>query len=307
MVDPKDLTPPSAIPEAVFNRRIGMERRIVRIVHSLQIVVCAYLLATSLSAQADSVYLGSMQADKILFLGNSITFCPREGSTDWWGASASTVDKDYAHLLTQRMNAATGGSLTIEPPNPRDGYDANNRWYPSYGLPNWNGNILNIADIFERNYNTWDNARIKNQLALKANLVVLQFGENMENRPLNASAAAAFKNSLRALVTALKESSNPEIFITGCILVSDPGVDAIKREIVAEDPTHRVFVDLSDVMKHADSSGAFGHPSDAGMTRIADSLFAAMVTHSTPEPSSAALLSTAMIAVVAYVWKKRKS
>jgi hypothetical protein len=43
------------------------------------------------------------------------------------------------------------------------------------------------------------------------------------------------------------------------------------------------------------------------MTRIADSLFAAMVTHSTPEPSSAALLSTAMIAVVAYVWKKRKS
>jgi len=213
-----------------------------------------------------------MQADTILFLGNSITIVP---PPNYWGASASTAAKDYAHLLTQSINKATGGSLATAPPNPAFG-----RWYDGNPGPDWGGNLLNIADIFERNYNTWDNARIQKQLALKADIVVLQFGENI---PTGSFDATTFTSSLRKLVTGFKASSNPHIFMPSYILGANATVDEIKRRICAEDPTHRVYVDLSVVAKDAANIGAYSHPNDKGMAVIADMLFNAMVTHSVPK------------------------
>jgi hypothetical protein len=264
--------------------------------------MCACVFACGLLAQASGAQLGNMQADKILFLGNSITFCPQVTPGDWWGLSASTPAKDYAHLLTQSINTATGGSLTIQPPNPQQGDGVvGNRWYYDDPLPNYSGNILNMADIFERNYNTWDNARIQNQLDLHANIVVLQIGENMANGTM-----AQFKSALEDVLTGLKNSSNPDIFVTSFILGSNPTVDAIKQQVCAEDPTHRVFVDLSAVMQDGSNVGASSHPNDKGMAVIAGTLFSAMVTHSIPEPSSIVLLFTALGAMLWYAWKKRK-
>ena len=123
-------------------------------------VTCACLFACGQLALVNASQLGNMPADKILFLGNSITYCPTPyHPTDWWGASASTRDTDYVHVLTQSIDNATGGSLVLEesPPVP-------DRWYYGDPLPNYVGNTINIADIFERNYDTWDNARIQNQL-----------------------------------------------------------------------------------------------------------------------------------------------
>ena len=67
------------------------------------------------------------------------------------------------------------------------------------------------------------------------------------------------------------------------ILGANATVDEIKRRICAEDPTHRVFVDLSAVGKDAANIGGYGHPNDKGMAVIADMLFNAMVTHSVPK------------------------
>lgn len=104
---------------AMVNNRVGRKKRIMKIICNLRIVAaCACLLATGMLDRTDGATLGKMQADKILFLGNSITFCPQPSSEDWWGLSATTPAKDYAHLLTQRINTTTGGSLTIVPPNP---------------------------------------------------------------------------------------------------------------------------------------------------------------------------------------------
>lgn len=235
------------------------------------LATCACLLATGQFARADDATLGTMKAERILFLGNSISIV---GPPNYWGASASTAAKDYAHLLTQLINDAAQGSLAITRPNPAFG-----RWYYGNPGPDWDGNILNIADIFERNYDTWDSVRIQKQLALKPDIVVLQFGENI---PMASFDAAKFENALRTLLTDLKKSSDPQIFMPSYILGLNPIVDTIKRALCAEDPAHRVFVDLSKVGPDA-TRGAYAHPNDEGMAIIADTIFKTMVTHSVPK------------------------
>jgi len=65
----------------------------------------------------------------------------------------------------------------------------------------------------------------------------------------------------------------------------------MKREVCAEDPSHRVFVDLSafgqDPTNFASAEPYYtgvivGHPGDKGMALIADALLKAMVAHAAP-------------------------
>jgi hypothetical protein len=268
------------------------------------IAACVCLLALGLLGRANGVQLGHMRADKILFLGNSITFCPQPSSPDWWGLSASTPDKDYAHLLTQKLNAATGGSLAIVPPNPSQGASEHSdggetRWHAGDPLPNYSGNIINMCDIFEMNYSTWDNRRIQNQIDLQPDIVVVQVGENM-----TGGSGEQFTQALGDMLTALRNSSNPHVFVTSFILGANANVDNIKRQLCAADPGHRVFVDLTTVQQDTSNIGAYGHPNDKGMALIADRVFDAMAAHAAPEPSGVALLCSALAVAMGYRWKK---
>jgi hypothetical protein len=257
-------------------------------------LLLACIVAATSAAQA--VEWGNMKAGKILFLGNSITLHgPYIGWSDAgdWGMAASEKSKDYVHLLATRIGSVTGVPLAVACPDPLPG-----RWYYGDPLPGYVGNILNIADIFERNYDTWDNARIQNQLDAKPDIVVLQFGENM-----SGGTTEQFATALDSLLTGLKNSSNPNIFITSFILKSNPTIDAIKREACAEDPSHRVFVDLTGLV---DTSGAAGHPGDAGMLTIANTLYDAMAVHSVPEPGTLWLLVTGVMALLICAARKRK-
>ena len=219
-----------------------------------------------------------MKAERILFLGNSITL---HGPYIAWsrvggcGMAASAPKKDYVHLLASGIAARTGAPLRIVPtPSNLP------RWY--YGKPPLalgDANVLNIADLFERNYATWDNSRIGQQIAAKPDIVVLQIGENMVPGDMGK-----FRTALETLMTGLQKSSNPHIFVTSFILGSNPAIDNIKRQVCAEDPGHRVFVDLTAA--HVNTSGAAGHPGDAGMKTIADTLLRAMATHYHAKPGS---------------------
>lgn len=257
--------------------------------------VSACLLAIGLSDRANGVQLGNMQANNIVVLGNSITDSGHNGA-GYWGFAASTPDKDYVHLLTSKIDAVTGGSLSKTLT-----YSSSPEWKYGDPLPDWDANVINIADLFERNYNTWDNARIRKQLDMHPDIVVLQFGENMANGTLQQ-----FQTGLDTLLTGLKNNNNPQIFLTSSVIGEPTGVGAIKRSLCAEDPTHRVFVDLTAVFQDPNNIGALDHPSDAGMAAIADKMFDAMVAHSVPEPNSIVLLSVAMAGVFAYAWRKRK-
>lgn len=257
---------------------------------NIALVVC--IMTFGLSADLNAAQLGNMQVDKVLFLGNSITCC----NPNFWGLSASTQEKDYVHILARTIQSRVGCTLRLDPVGPEqknaDG---------SYSAGD--ANIVNIADIFERGYATYPGSkRLEKQLAWQPNVVILQFGENILTETFDS---VAFESGLRTLVTEIKESSDPEIFVTGFIIGSNSKIDAIKQEICREDPTHRVFVDLSEVFKTAENIGAYNHPSDQGMTAIADTLFNAMVVHSVPEPSCAAMLFSSSVAGASLVWIER--
>lgn len=205
---------------------------------------------------------GALQADRILFLGNSLTLHGPKAEIGWtgnWGMAASAQDKDYVHLLAAAIDARTGGRLVLEP-TPSDGTKSVE-------------NVLNIANILEREYATYEADKIRKQLDWKANIVVLQCGENVPPKGFDAD---VFRKSLMALLNDLKASSNPQIFVTGNILRGNPGLDVIKRKACAEDPAHRTFVDISAYRTNITVNGPVGHPSNAGMKLIADTLFAAI-------------------------------
>ena len=183
----------------------------MRIILPLQIVaVLLCLLATGPVGRADLVWLGNMPAGKILFLGNSITACPQT-ETSLWGLSASTVEKDYAHLLVGKINARTGGDLTMLP-------TVMPLTNPDGSVAQGGSNVVNIADVFERGYASYNASKLATQLAWKANIVVLQFGENIPNTTQNPFDATTFENRLRSLLNDLRQNSNPEIFVTSYIM-----------------------------------------------------------------------------------------
>ena len=142
------------------------------------------------------------------------------------------------------------------------------------------------------------------QIDGKPDIVVLQFGENIDGGSLDT---VALKNSLETLVTGLKNSSNPNIFITSFILGANSTIDAIKRQVVAEDPSHRVFVDLSAVSQDATNLGGWGHPNDRGMALIANRFIVRWMPAWAPEPGAMALLTTGMIALFIHIFRKCNS
>lgn len=244
------------------------------------LALCGCLLAGTCLAQERTrpAMLGTMKADRILFLGNSITLHgPHEpyGWLHYCGMAASAPEKDYVHVLAAALESRTGGHLRLSPTASAEG--------PQGAEP---ATLLNIADIFERRYSNYSNAPLQPQLAWAADIVVLQCGENVVRETFDP---AAFKEGLRALLTDLQAAGNPQIFITSQILGSGGALDEIKRQVCAEEPTHRAYVDLSSF--HTDptnfasaepyySGVIVGHPGDKGMARIATALLEAMVARS---------------------------
>ncbi|GEM_PF-639738 len=237
---------------------------------SIVIAACALAGLQSGLAQTNDIRLGNMKAGKILFLGNSITAVPLAEGKPWWGASASDAAKDYAHVLAAAIEAKTGGKLSLLP-------TTGQYTKPDGSVDQNDSNVINSADVFERGYASYNAAKIAKQLAWKADIVILQFGENIPPAPFNAD---VFKTGLKKLVADLKESSNPHIFVTGYILGANAVIDEIKRGVCAEDPPHRVFVDMSGVGKDSANIGALSHPSDKGMALIAQTLLNAILAHS---------------------------
>ena len=212
--------------------------------------------------------IGTLKADRILFLGNSLTLHPPKPEIGWnghWGMFASAVDKDYVHLVGAAIEARTGGKLTIEPA-PASGHAGAE-------------NVINIANILEREYRTYDASKIRKQIDWKADIVILQFGENV---PKTGFDAIAFEKALKLMLADLENASHPQIFITGNILNQNPVLDTIKKNVCAEEPLSCTFVDFTHFSRNKSLFGELGHPNDAGMKQISEGLVDAMVLKSAP-------------------------
>jgi len=242
---------------------------------------CGCVLALSCHGQEEDrpgAALGTIGAGRILVLGNSITLHGPSEPLGWehnCGMAASAPEKDYVHVLAAGIEARTGAALRTSPIDEEPGPDGSPAAAPR--------NVVNIADILERQYATYINDLLQAQIDWKADIVVLQFGENV---PMDTFDPDAFAGALRTLMDGLKDSSAPHVFVTSQVLRAGGAIDEIKKQVCAEDPSNRVYVDLSglreDPTNFASSepfySGVIvGHPGDKGMAVIADALLKAVV------------------------------
>jgi hypothetical protein len=120
---------------------------------------------------------------KVLILGNSITYAPADPSIGWngnWGMAASSVDKDYVHLLEARFKALNK-STTVD--------------------------AVNIAE-FEREFDTYNFDKLKTFRDAKPDIIILRIGENF----LRQSEASLFEAKYVELLNYLK-INNPQVKI----------------------------------------------------------------------------------------------
>ncbi|MEI6519564.1 MAG: SGNH/GDSL hydrolase family protein [bacterium] len=193
---------------------------------------------------------------RILFLGNSITNHAPKPDIGWdgnWGMAASAIEKDYVHLLLQRITNYDG----VEPV----------------------AQIENIAD-FEREYATFDiTGKFKSYANFNADIIVLAIGENVpgletEDDKIN------FSNAITALLTLLLKGNSPTLLVRSTFW-ADPVKDAILQQKCFE--AGGTFVDISGLCKNElnfarserdyEHAGVAAHPGDAGMAAIADAIF----------------------------------
>jgi lysophospholipase L1-like esterase len=202
---------------------------------------------------------GALKAGKVLFLGNSITLHGPLATIGWagnWGMAATAEDKDYVHLILSAIAKAAGKASESR--------------------------VDNIADI-ERQYATIDiEARLKDHLAFKADIVVLAIGENTPALATDDE-KRAFQASLVRLLTALKQSSAPALFVRSCFWADAAKDEALRQACAAVGGT---FVDISSLgqdpanaarsERTIEHAGVAGHPGDRGMQAIANAILAAM-------------------------------
>ena len=201
-----------------------------------------------------------MKRKRLLILGNSITRHLPLAEVDWhddWGMAASFRDRDFAHLLVQKVAAATG----VEP----------------------SSMIANIAD-YERNHAVDDiQQRFKTFVDFQAEIVVMAIGENVPKLDTEAS-QLAFKDSFARVKSLLTADSKPALIVRGCF-----GDDAVKDNIMCAvaQAAGGVFVSVARLAQREENlarsertythGGVGGHPGDRGMAAIADAIFSALV------------------------------
>ena len=212
------------------------------------------------AASSDSpLCIGNQRVGKVLFLGNSITLhgpAPNIGWTGNWGMAASTREKDYVHLLLDRIAKAAGGKPAVM--------------------------VKNIAD-FERRQSDFNlSDGLKDELAFEADLIVIAIGENAAS-PKTDDAKAKYSAAFANLLAELKKRGQPTLFVRSCFW-ADPAKDQIMKK--ACEDAGGVFVDNGklggDESNYARSerkiehAGVAGHPGDKGMQAIADTLWSAI-------------------------------
>jgi len=203
--------------------------------------------ASTASAQA--------QPQKILFVGNSITMHGPKADIDWhgnWGMAATSLDKDYVHVVTKALAARQGLPPVIM--------------------------VKNVAD-FERNHVGYDIAgKFAEAAAFKADLVILCIGENVPALK-TPEAQAKYQAQVTELLKTLKPNPKAAIIVRSSFWPNEAKDSAMRKACEAVSGT---FVDISTLSKdernYARSerpykhAGVANHPGDRGMAAIAEEI-----------------------------------
>ena len=215
-----------------------------RILLALAALLCFSPIA---SAQA--------QPRKILFVGNSITSHGPKADIDWhgnWGMAATSLDKDYVHLVTKALAAKQGITPVIM--------------------------VKNVAD-FERSHVGYDIAgKFADAAAFKADLVILCIGENVAALK-TPEAQARYQEQVTALLKTLKSNPQADLIVRSSFWANEAKDTAMRKACEAVGGT---FVDISALSKDEQNyarserpykhAGVANHPGDRGMAAIAEAI-----------------------------------
>ena len=205
------------------------------------------------------VIFHKIKANRILFLGNSITLHGPAPAIGWlgnWGMAASSKENDYVHLMLKAITQTAGK----EPQS-----------------------LVANAASFERQYETYDiDSGLKRELAFQADLIIVAIGENVPALT-SEQAKAKFLASMTKLLKKLQADGNPVIVVRTCFW-PDRAKDTILKQACGE--VGGIFVDTSTLGKveanYARSerqfshAGVAAHPGDRGMKAIADAILEAL-------------------------------
>ncbi len=187
---------------------------------------------------------------KILYLGNSITLHSPNAEIGWsgnWGMAASAEAKDYVHRLNAMLEE-TGETVDFR--------------------------LRNIAD-FERAPDTYNFAELDDLRAFEPDVLVLRISENTP-----AGKLAAFGEAYERLIRYFTENGSVTVYAAAPFWRNDTAEELIRK---AAEVTGAHFITLSHLHDTAyqaigqfEHAGVAGHPSDFGMQKIAEAIFAAI-------------------------------
>lgn len=184
---------------------------------------------------------------RVLIIGNSITRHgprPEIGWTNNFGMAATSIEKDFAHLLAKNVKS-------MHP-------------YASFAL-------ANVAATFERRFQSGiDLERDFGWMRdWKPDAVVLFFGANVPHEYERAP-DGRFGQELEKLRNYLADGKRTKfLFVEG--FYSRPVLDGEKRALARK--YGDVWVPLADIRARNDVRGRFNHPNDNGMRLIADRIW----------------------------------
>jgi lysophospholipase L1-like esterase len=225
----------------------------------LRLALLIALLGFSLKAEDAPKLKTGVSAERVLFLGNSITKhgpAPKIGWNSDWGMAASTEDKDYVHVTAALLGKVTGKAPDIR--------------------------FKNIAD-FERNLASYDlEGKLKEELAFKPTLVIVAIGENVPGLG-SEDLKTQYKTSYAKLLALFKGNGNPTLVVRSCFW-ADAAKDSIMKDACMA--AGGLYADLNGLSKdesnygRADKkwehAGVGAHPGDKGMQAIANAILKAL-------------------------------
>ena len=221
-----------------------------------------WVVAQTDAVPSERARIGQLPVQKILFLGNSITLHGPKADIGWegnWGMAASTIEKDYVHLVTKEIARSSQSTPRIK--------------------------VRNIAD-FERGFESYDaQVQLKDELAFQADLIILAIGENVPELTSD-QAQQAYLDAYTRLLHQLKGRHRPTVLVRGSFW---PNAIKDKAMHAASDDAGVTFIDISQLgtievnmarsERKIEHPGVAGHPGDRGMQEIANAILKAVFDH----------------------------
>lgn len=201
-------------------------------------------IVPAMNQNAKNVYLHNNGGIKILFVGNSITKHAPKPEMGWnndHGMAASSIDKDYVHLLVEKIKK----------------YD-----------PNVSFSIAQVAGYERTFFDRSPDPDYRAAADFDADIVTMFFGANvskeyntMENPP------KTFGKAYEELRNYLSHDGKATVIHMQGFYIR-PNLDAEKKAVADKygDP----FIEIADIQSREETHGRFNHPSDLGMQEIAD-------------------------------------